>query len=212
MTTQLLDERFETMPWELIDTVVFDVGNVLLEWNPKKIVAAMYPGNEALQQMLMEKVFTSPYWPEMDLGRMSLEEIRQKMIGDDRSLEKEITHVLEGWVYEMDPVDEGVKTLYQCKAHGKKTCVLSNFSAVFFAEACAMHPFFQQFDRMVVSGAEKLCKPDPAIYRLVTERTDTAPERTLFMDDVRKNVEAAMALGWQGLWIDRPEKLTTFFK
>ena len=50
MTTQLLDERFETMPWELIDTVVFDVGNVLLEWNPKKIVAAMYPGNEALQQ------------------------------------------------------------------------------------------------------------------------------------------------------------------
>lgn len=201
----------ETMTWDEIDTVVFDVGNVLLAWDPPVLAAKIFPEDKQKQQIAVERVYRSPFWPEIDLGKKSIEEIQQEMIGEDSEIAPIVHEAVFSWVKNLPEISEGIAALKACKAHGKKTCVLSNFGAEFFAEEASAHPFFDLFDDMVISGREKICKPDAEIYHLVEKKMDSAPERTLFLDDTLRNVEAAVALGWKGLHVADRHRLETFF-
>ncbi len=200
-----------TMPWDEIDTVVFDVGNVLLKWNPPELAAMIFPNDAEKQRIAVERVYCSPIWPEMDLGKKTVAEIEQEMIGEDTEIAPVVHQAIYSWTTKLPEIPEGVAALKICKAHGKKTCVLSNFGADFFAEETATHGFFELFDDMVISGREQLCKPDAAIYHLVEKKMGSVPERTLFLDDTLRNVEAAVALGWKGLHVTDRHRLETFF-
>ena len=81
MSLLMLDDKYAKMPWDEIDTVVFDVGGVLVSFNPPAFLNDLFPGDEALQKVLKARIFASPYWHMMDHGLMTVEEAAQAMIG-----------------------------------------------------------------------------------------------------------------------------------
>lgn len=207
-----LDDQFETMPWDAIDAVVFDVGNVLLAFAPmKEIIQERLPDHPELHQILLKKTVQSPYWIMLDHGSITQEEAIAAMIGRDKALEPYIRRVM-GDKLELNTVlPEGVAALKSIKAHGKKTYVLSNYHDAAFDYAVEKHDFFRLFDGAVVSARVGMVKPDPAIYRYLTDQFQLDPARTLFIDDTNANVEAALHAGWQALHYNENGKLTKFF-
>lgn len=182
-----LNDQYDTMPWDRIDAVVFDVGNVLLSFEPMEdIMTKRLPDHPEMHQRLLKKTVQSPYWIMLDHGTITQEEAIIAMTGREKALKA-------------------------CKAHGKKTYVLSNYHDAAFDYAVKTHDFFRLFDGFVVSARVGMVKPDPAIFRYLTETFRLQPERTLFIDDGNANVEAALHAGWQGLHYSEKGMLTKFF-
>lgn len=210
MMLRMLDDCYERMPWGEIDNVVFDVGNVLLSFKPYAILQEQLPGQEALYDQLMAKIFRSPYWVMMDHGTMSMAEATEAMIGRDKQLEEPIRTIMNGWVAMKHVLPEGVEALRLCKKHGKRTYVLSNYNSEAFQIVDEKYDFFRFFDGKVISSRVKLLKPDRAIYDLLTDTFRLERSRTLFLDDKPANIEAALHVGWQGLCVNHPGKLHAF--
>lgn len=208
---RMIDDCFSTMPWEMIDNVVFDVGNVLLLFDPQTILNDYVPEVPELYARLTVKVFKSPYWVMMDHGLLDCGEAAEAMIGRDDDLAPFIRRIMQGWVEMRHVVPEGLEALECCKKHGKKLYVLSNYSEKPFALADGKYDFFRLFDGKVISGREKLIKPDQAVYRLLLDTYALTPQRTLFIDDSPVNIEAAMQAGIWGLCYNAPGKLSAFF-
>ena len=115
------DDIYETMPWDAVDAVVFDVGQVLLSYNPQEILDEHVPDRPDLHPILLEKIFRSPYWLMRDHGLMTRDEAIEAMIGRDEPLRPYITRVMHNWVDLKKVLPEGLKTLQSCKAHGKRS-------------------------------------------------------------------------------------------
>ena len=211
MQLQMIDDRCKTMPWDEIDNVVFDVGNVLLTFSPDKILAEVLPGCPEKYPALKHAVFSSPYWVMMDLGAASQEELTALMVSTAPELKEEITAIMQNWVRVKEPIAEGIHALEACHAHGKKLYVLSNYGRHPFETVESHFDFFRLFDGKVVSSHIHLLKPDPAIYRHLTDTFGLEPARTLFIDDNPPNICAAIWAGWQGLCFNRQGKLNRFF-
>ena len=210
MEHRSLDDLYPSMPWDELDAVVFDVGNVLISFDPEKILREIFPEQEDLRETLAWKVFRSPYWIMLDRGSISREDAMQGMAGFDKALLPAIQKLMDEWLDLKEVLPEGVDALHACKERGKKTYVLSNYSQDGFDFIAHKYPFFQLFDGMVVSAREGLLKPDQAIYRLLLSRYGLAPERTLFIDDAPANIEGALEAGMRGFCLNRPGRLSAF--
>lgn len=206
----MIDDKYTTMPWDEIDAVVFDVGNVLLLWNFEELLTRLVPDQPELHEELTIRVFKSPYWCMRDRESATVEEVIAAMSKTAPELEPVIRHILLNWK-DIPAIPEGVEVLKACKAHGKKLYALTNYADKEFAYACQKHDFFSLFDDYVVSGREHLVKPGHEIYELLTERYGLDPARTLFIDDSPANIEGALHCGWQGLCFNRQGKLRQFF-
>lgn len=210
MIRLMIDDMYDTMPWDQIDAVVFDVGNVLLSWKAQELLDMLIPDRPDLHGELTIRIFKSPYWCMRDRGSASLEEVIAAMSTNATDLEPYIRRVMEGWI-DLPAMPEGVAALKACKAHGVKLYALTNYADKEFAHACAMNDFFALFDDYVVSAREHLIKPGHEIYEVLTSRYGLDPARTLFIDDTPANIEGALHCGWQGLCYNRSGKLTHFF-
>lgn len=210
MPKLMIDDLYLSMPWDELDAIVFDVGNVLLSFNPAAILSDLLPNCQALHPVLMKKIFQSPYWVMMDRGLLSCTEAAECMIGRDTALAEPIRHVMANWIEMKDQIEEGQEALRICKAHGKKLYVLSNYGCDSFAHVEKKYDFFKLFDGKVISAREKMMKPDLAIYNLLTSRYGLDPARTLFIDDSFANIEGALYAGWQGFCFNQPGKLHKF--
>lgn len=206
----MIDDQFSRMPWDEIDAVVFDVGQVLLRFEPDAIMRQLLPDCPELYPRLKDIVFRSPYWVTMDRGMMDGEELAAAMASSHPDLAEPIRHIVVSWQH-LPAIPEGVAALHACKAHGKRVYGLTNYSRQAFAVARADHDFFHLFDDILVSSHHLLVKPDPAIYRLAEAMFSLDPARTLFIDDSPANIEAALHCGWQGLCFNAPGKLEKFF-
>ena len=206
----MIDDKYASMPWDDIDTVIFDVGNVLLMWNHTELLTRILPDHPELYEELTNRVFKSPYWVMRDRGSASVDEVVHAMSITKPELEPYIRKLLTEWI-DIPVIPEGVEALKACKAHGKKLYALTNYADKEFAYACRKHDFFSLFDDYVVSGREHLVKPGHEIYELLTERFDLDPARTLFIDDSPANIEGALHCGWQGICYNREGKLRNFF-
>ena len=98
MTMWTLDDRYETMPWDELDAVVFDVGNVLLSYSPEEELEAFFPGETELHEKLMEKIIKTPYWNMMDRGTLTVQQAIGHMTGRDQALEPMIRRFMENWL------------------------------------------------------------------------------------------------------------------
>lgn len=209
----MLNDRCATMPWDAIDNVVFDVGNVLLGFQPKALLRAILPDHEADYPVLLRRVFHSPYWPMLDRGVIGAEEAVMLMSSRHSEFRPQIERIMREWNAHLPLIEEGVKTLQACKDHGKNCYVLTNYAAGPFDESCARFPeVFSLIDGFVVSGRLGMIKPEPRIYKHLLSRFITSPERTLFIDDSPINIEAAMMWGMQGLCYNEPGMLHRFFQ
>jgi len=210
MIRLMLDDKYAAMPWDQIDAVVFDVGNVLLSFQPQEILHLLVPERPDLHERLTLHVFKSPYWCMRDRESASVEEVIAAMAISAPDLEPYIRRIMLGWI-DLPAIPEGVNALKTCKAHGKKLYALTNYADKEFAYACKKHGFFSLFDDYIVSGREHLVKPGHEIYERLIQRFGLSPERTLFIDDSIANVEGALECGWQALCYNCAGKLTDFF-
>ena len=178
------------------ECVVFDVGNVLLSFEPEK-VAGLLP--EEHRAALNEAMFGPDWrWGAFDLGAETNEEIAQSMadkVGVPGGQE-EVLYALYHFPETMRPLP-----LYglipELKKMGKKIYALTNYCEPSFTFTRERFKNLQMLDGQVVSNREKVVKPDPAIFGLLIERFGIEPEKTLFIDDSLANVQSAAAIGFQ---------------
>jgi 2-haloacid dehalogenase len=190
-----------------MDAVLFDLGKVLLDWSPRYFYARFFPGDErALERFLAEVV--APAWIlEMDRGLPMAEAIaaRQRLYPEHADL---IARWREGWPEMLRGEIAGtVAVLDELAARGRRLYALTNFSPETWPVARARFGFLERFADVVVSGEVGMVKPDPRIYRLAIERCRLEPGRTVFVDDLPANVEAARGEGLHAVHFTTPERL-----
>lgn len=209
MPQMMIDDLYPAMPWDEVDAVVFDVGNVLLSFSPVRLLQEIVPECPELHDVLLERVFRSPYWIMLDRGTISIEAAITAMSKGDAALAPYVRRVVKGW-WNLPPIPEGVEALKTCKAQGKKLYVLSNYADEPFRHAQERYGFFGLFDGFIVSSQVHRVKPCRDIYDHLIASFGLTPARTLFIDDTPANIEAALEAGWQGLCFNRPGKLRDF--
>ncbi|WP_203076880.1 HAD family hydrolase [Falsiroseomonas ponticola] len=174
--------------------VVFDVGNVLIEWDPEHLYRKLIP-DAAARADFLGRVCTMEWNLEQDRGRRWAEAVAERtaLFPDQAAL---IAAYSDRW-HEMVPgeVPGTVAILEGLREAGVPLYAITNFSSEKFAEAQARFPFLARFIDVVVSAEEGLLKPDPAIYRRLLDRNGLAASDCLFIDDSEKNVVGARAVG-----------------
>jgi 2-haloacid dehalogenase len=188
------------------DAVVFDVGGVLLDWSPRYLYRQLLPDEDAVTRFLAE-VATTEWNHQMDLGRPwadAVDELAARF--PDQA---DLVHAYYHRWGEMirGEIPGTVAVLEELDRHGTPLYGLTNFSAEKFAAERAAYPWMQRFRGVVVSGEERVAKPDPAIYRLLLDRYHLDAASAVYVDDVPANVEAAVALGLTGLVFTSADRL-----
>jgi 2-haloacid dehalogenase len=174
--------------------VVFDLGGVLIDWNPRYLYRKLFDDEAAMETFLADVV--SPEWNgQQDSGRTWAEavEVLTREHPDKRDL---IAAYWHRWQETLgDAIGPTVAILEELRDAGVRLYALSNWSAETFPVARPRYPFLEWFDGIVISGEEKIAKPDPAIFRQLLNRYGLDPAATVFIDDSEANVRAAAAEG-----------------
>lgn len=181
-----------------VDTVVFDVGGVLVDWDPRHLYRKVFDDEEEMERFLAE-VCTWEWHHEHDRGARFVDTIPALSTAF-----RQHAPLIEMWAaryLEMVPgaIPGAVEVVRDLHAAGTRLLVLSNMPPDVWEPLTAMFDWFELFDGAVVSGEEKLVKPDPALYRVLIDRFGVEPQRTAFVDDRIENVETARALGFHGV-------------
>ena len=165
------------------DTVVFDLGNVLIPFNPRWLFRKMLPDDASIDSFFAETGFEE--WNlGMDAGRPFAEGIaaHSERFPHHRPLFEAFYHRWHETVGE--PIAESVDLLLSLRQRGVRTFALTNFSAETYPLAVARFPFLSEFDGTVVSGEEGVVKPDPEIYLRLMQRYSITASRAVFIDDL----------------------------
>jgi 2-haloacid dehalogenase len=180
------------------DTVIFDLGGVLIDWNPRYLYRQLFDDEAAMEHFLAE--VCSPAWNEQqDAGRPWHEAI-DSLSARFPAHTSLIRAYRERWEDMLGgPLQGTVAILHALRARGVRLCALTNWSHDTFVIARQRYAFLQIFEDIVVSGTERLIKPDPAIFQLLLTRNGIDPTRAVYIDDTQRHVDAAKALGLGGL-------------
>lgn len=183
----------------LVHTVVFDLGNVLIRWDPRILYRKLFADDEAAMEHFLSEVCNMEWNEQQDRGRSWKDGI-DMAIQTHPSHERHIRAFRERWE-EMIPgaIEETVEVLAELRALDVRLLALTNWSDETFPIALRRFPFLAWFEGIVVSGREQLVKPDPAIFRLLIDRYKLVPENTVFIDDSIRNVEASTKEGLRGI-------------
>jgi 2-haloacid dehalogenase len=178
--------------------IVFDIGNVLLHYDPDLPFSRLIPDPQE-RQWFFDNVCTAAWNVEQDRGR-TWEEAEALLIAEHPAHEKNIRNFRRCW-HEMVPhaYDDSVAIMEGLIDAGRDVTMLTNFASDTFHEARERFPFLARPRGVTVSGDVRLIKPDPAIYRHHAAAFGLDPAAALFIDDSPKNVEGAKAAGWQAV-------------
>jgi len=190
---------------------VFDVGNVLIRWDPRFLYRKLI-ADEAEREDFLARICAPEWNQQMDGGKSFAQGVAERvaLFPDKADL---IRAFDSRWIETLGGAIEGtVAILEELRARGVRTYAITNFSHEKFALASEVYPFLSAFDGTVVSGRERVLKPDPRIFRLLCDRYGLAAEACFFIDDSQPNVESARRLGMQAHWFDNPEKLRADLK
>jgi 2-haloacid dehalogenase len=176
-------------------TVLFDLGGVLIDWNPRYLYRPLFGQDEAAMEEFLARICPPEWNHQLDEGKPFAQAVaeRQRLFPEHAPL---IALWHQGWPQMLrDEIGETVAILRELRERGRRLFALTNWSAETFPIARARFPFLGWFEDIVVSGEVGLAKPDPRIFELTIRRTGLDPAATLFTDDSPRNVEAARASG-----------------
>ncbi|MEL6866917.1 MAG: HAD family phosphatase [Bacteroidota bacterium] len=180
-----------------ITTIVFDLGGVLIDWNPRYLYRKIF-ATEAQVDHFIENICTMAWNEQQDAGR-TWAEANEVLIAQHPAYQSEIEAYFGRWPEMLGgAIGETVKILehfHQSKTY--RLYALTNWSAETFPVAKKRFAFLKYFEDILVSGEVKLKKPDQRIYQLLFERFDIIPEEAIFIDDSAKNIKAAAEVGMQ---------------
>jgi 2-haloacid dehalogenase len=187
----------------MIKNIVFDFGGVLMDWDPRYFFRNYFNDDEKMEYFL-KNIAIDEWNIEQDRGR-TLKEGTVILIKQHPDWEKEIRAYYDNWTTMLrSDIPKNVEILKQLQ--GKYNLYgLTNWSEETFPYALDNYEFFKIFeDKIVVSGTEKLIKPDKKIFEVLLNRYDLKAEESIFIDDNAKNIETAKSLGFETIHI-KPE-------
>lgn len=189
-----------------IDTVVFDIGNVLVDFDQRYLYRKIF-SDEAEMEDFIATVATWDWHLEQDRGRTTADGT-ELLVSRHPDRRAEIEAYYDRWD-EMfgGPIDGTVDILHELDAQGVALYALTNWSAELFGRAKETFPYLNIFREIVVSGEVKLLKPDPEIYNILIDQTGLDPETTVFIDDSEPNIETANRLGFTAVHFTDPDAL-----
>jgi HAD superfamily hydrolase (TIGR01509 family) len=178
--------------------VVFDIGNVLLRWDPRYLYRKLF-GEEERMERFLTTALGMDFVSHTDIAKDFAAAV------DARAREfpefaEEIRMFHERWIETLgEPIEENVALLRRLRASSAPVYALSNFAHETFALAERKHDFLREFDDRVISGHVGVHKPDAAIYEILFKRAGRRPGELLFIDDSPANVRASEALGMKAI-------------
>lgn len=185
------------------EAVIFDIGNVLIEWQPERYYDRVY--GEARRRALFDAVDLHWMNERVDRGE-PFREVIYETAEQYPEWRAEIRDWHDSWIELATPViDHSVTLLRRLRAKGVPVHCLTNFGVESYAYAQTQFDFLNEFDIEFVSGRMQVTKPDPRIYELVEQGVGVPPGAILFADDRDANIAAAEARGWQAHLFDGPE-------
>jgi HAD superfamily hydrolase (TIGR01509 family) len=187
-----------------IRNVVFDVGGVLLQWDPPAFIAKVAP-DPAQQALIRREIFEHPEWHEFDRGTIDVARAAVQF-GERAGLTPEQMRALLQTANEsLHPISGTIQLVEDLAAAGVHLYVLSNMPVSTYEYLTRRHEFFRHFRELVISGAILLIKPEPAIYKHLVEKTGIEPAESVFIDDLLKNVVAARECGLHAIQFKGPD-------
>ena len=182
--------------------VVFDIGNVLIEWQPERFYDKAI-GPEKMREMFAA-VDLHAMNDRVDLGE-NIREVVYEAAEQYPEWRAEIRMWNDCWADMATPaIDHSVRLMKALRARGVPVFSLTNFGIETYDLAATHYPFLRDFDRDFISGHMRMIKPNPLIYKTLEESSGIAPEALLFTDDRADNIAGAAARGWQTHLFDGP--------
>jgi 2-haloacid dehalogenase len=192
-----------------IDSIVFDLGNVLIPWDARNLYRKLFPGDEAGMERFLATVCT-PEWNDTLDSDVTFAQGTADLIKKFPAQKSLIRAYDKRWEEMLGaPIIDNVELLKVLADANWPLYALSNWSKEKFPIARAKYGFLGLFKDMVISGEVGIRKPNPAIFRLLLERHQLEPAKTLFIDDTAAHIEAARALGFMAIRHISPAQLRT---
>lgn len=189
-----------------ITALVFDLGGVLIDWNPRHLYRRLFADQDEMEHFLAN-ICTPDWHRQHDLGADTLASCRRLA-----SLHPGYQDLIMAWAEHSEEMaigqfDEAVDVLTELKAAGMRCYALSNMEPDTFTIRAGRFPFMKLFDGYVISGMEGVAKPDQRIFELMLQRYDLDPATIVFVDDAQPNVDAARALGMNAVQYTSAQQL-----
>lgn len=184
------------------DHIIFDIGNVLLSFQPQWILDRMVPRD--LHALFLRSVFGSPLWLRLDLGTLDYHDAARMMCGQESALAPHhdlVLELLHGFPAVMKPLPP-VQLMQPLRAMGKKIYLLSNFHRQSYETVLQHHRFLGEVDGAVISCYEQCIKPGARIYNRLLTRFGIDRAKAVFLDDMHDNVRTARRLGIPAIHYD----------
>jgi 2-haloacid dehalogenase len=186
---------------------VFDLGGVLIDWNPRYLYRQLFDGDEAAMEHFLETVCTAEWNDQQDAGRTF-----EEACGSLKVVHPTHAKLIDAWIERYEemlggPISGTVEILAELRARDVPLYALTNWSSETYPAALKHFEFMKWFRGVLVSGDVKLLKPDTRIFELFFETFAIDPSHAVYIDDRRPNVEAAIALGMHGIVFTDPPAL-----
>jgi len=191
----------------MIKNIIFDLGGVLVDWNPKYVYRTIFKTEEEVDWFL-QNITTMEWNVEQDGGR-SIAAANELLISQYPEHKENILAYYGRWTEMLGgPIQETVDILKQLVDSKKyRMLALTNWSAETFPVAIERYEFLSWFEGIVVSGIEKCKKPEPEIYKILIDRYQVNPTECIFIDDNKDNITMAEELGIRGIHFISPQLL-----
>jgi 2-haloacid dehalogenase len=195
-----------------ITTIIFDLGGVLIDWNPRYVYRQIFDTEEKID-WFFENICTNEWNENQDAGK-SLLKATDELVAKFPEYEMEVRAYYDRWEEMLGgPIPGTVEILRLLKETKKyKMYALTNWSAETFPVALQRYDFLHWFDGIVMSGEERTRKPFPEIYRVLLNRFEVNPSEAVFIDDSLRNIKGAEAIGIAGIHFQSPQQLLQYLK
>ncbi|WP_298533984.1 HAD family phosphatase [uncultured Algibacter sp.] len=191
-----------------IDTIIFDLGGVLIDWNPEYVFLDVFDGDRKKMQWFFDNICTHDWNENQDAG-YPMAKATEERVALFPEYKKEIEMFYGRWVEMLGEAIDGTVDILKAfvDSENYKVVALTNWSAETFPIALDKFDFLHWFEGIIVSGEEKTRKPFDEIYNLTLKRFNIKAENAIFIDDNLRNIEAANNLGIHGIQFKSPKDL-----
>ena len=192
----------------MINCIIFDIGNVLLDFNPLDYLKNLFTDSTPQEILELHRdIFESEEWLKLDRGVISQQQAVETLAIRNPKLKDKIQKAMETWVEILTPKEDVIKILKKLDSKKYKLLLLSNFHEDAYAHIIDKYEFFQLFQGGIISYKEKLLKPEEEIYLSLIKKYNINPIEAIFIDDTVVNIDGANRLGFNTIQFRNAKQL-----